>query len=307
MTKRQPTFSHRLEYALYRCAVLLSRLLGWRLAAKFGGVLGRLAYRPLGIRRDVVENNLLGAFPERDAEWRRRVAADAYAHLGREAFVLLRLTALGPEGIVRRTDVIGLPALREAMARGGGVVGVTGHIGNWAMGGAALVARGIPLDVIAQRQANPLVDAAINRERARLGLTVIDRARAPREAMRGLRANHLVAFLADQDARGAGVFVPFFGRPASTHRGAAVFALRANAPVFVVTALAAGNGRYRVRIERVAVDRSGDRGEVVRRLTAAFTERLESAVRHTPEQYFWHHRRWKTRPRAEPAAARSGI
>lgn len=304
---RPPTLAHRLEYLLFRVAGGVGRLLGDRGAARLGAALGRFVYHGLGIRRRVVESHIRHAFPGRDEAWVQATAAAAYAHLGREGMALLRLSSLDRAKVRARTEIEGLDAFLAALDRGRGLVLVTGHIGNWEIGGASLAARGIAIDVVAQRQANPLFDRAIVEARERLGMRVIERGRATREGLRSLRQGRVLAFVADQDARRAGVFVPFFGRLASTHRGPALLALRTGAPLFLGVALRARDGRYRVRLEEVVVDRDGDADDVVRRLTAAFTAGLEAAVLAAPDQYLWHHRRWKTRPPEEPAPEASGI
>jgi KDO2-lipid IV(A) lauroyltransferase len=271
-------------------------------SARLGGALGRLAYRPLGIRRALVESQLRAAFPERSDDWILAMAAGSYAHLGREGLAMLRLSKLSPEEVRARTGLDGLERFLEAVAEGRGVVMVTGHLGNWEIGGAALAVRGVPIDVVAQRQSNPLFDRMVVETRARLGMRVIPRGRATRQGLRSLRAGRVVAFVADQDARRAGDFVPFFGRLASTHRGPALLALRTGAPLFVgLGMLRTPEGGYHARIEEVVVDREGEVDEVVYRLTAAFTARLEAGVRIAPDQYFWQHRRWKSRPPEERA------
>lgn len=298
MTSR-PTLRHWLEYAAVQAASLLARGAGRRASDAFGRGLGRLAYRPFGIRRAVVEEHLRRAFPDQSGAWVHATAAAAYAHIGAEAMALLRLAGDEAEQVLARTEVVGLEALRAALAAGKGAVLATGHLGNWEIGGAALAVRGIPLDAVAQPQENPLFDAALERMRSGLGMQVIDRRRATPLALRSLRRGRVVAFVADQDARGHGVFVPFFGRPASTHRGPALLALRTGAPVFVGTALRLPGGRYRIELDRVDPALADDPEEAIRRITAAFTARLEKAARRAPEQYFWLHRRWKTPPPQE--------
>lgn len=87
------------------------------------------------------------------------------------------------------------------------------------------------------------------------------------------------------------------GRPAVTARGAAVFALRTGAPLYFGSAvsLPGSRWRYRISIEEVTIEPSGDFDEDVRRLTQAHANVLEQAVRAHPEQYFWPHKRWKER------------
>jgi KDO2-lipid IV(A) lauroyltransferase len=158
---------------------------------------------------------------------------------------------------------------------------------------------------VVQRQRNPLFDEALIASRRSLGHGVIDRIKATRLAIKALRRGHAVAFAADQNAGKAGIFVPFFGRLASTHRGAALFAVKTGAPLFLGTSLRRENG-YEVRLQRVDVPRDGALDDVVYQLTVAFTARLEAVVREAPEQYLWLHRRWKTRPPEETPQGRAG-
>lgn len=300
-----PTLTHRIEYALFAGAVAVGCRVSERAAARLATAAGRLAYRPFGIRRRVVEEHIRLAFPERDEAWVRRMAAAAYAHLGREAIAMLRMAELTREHVLEHTRTEGFDAFRERVDAARGAVVVTGHIGNWEIGAATVAARGIPTDVVAQRQANPLFDRAVVEARERLGLHVIERRDAPKRVLRSLRAGRVVAFVADQNAGRGGVFVPFFGRPASTHRGPALMAIRAHKPLFLGISLRSADGRYHLRLDEIDVDRSDDTDAAVQRLTAAFTAGLEAAVKSAPDQYFWHHRRWKTRPAEEriPEAA----
>jgi KDO2-lipid IV(A) lauroyltransferase len=287
---------HRVELWLVLLARVLDRWLGVERSGRLAAALGRFAYRRLRIRADVAEDQLRRAFPERDDAWIRRTAEASYEHLGREGMAMLRLSRQGKEEVLAATEVEGLDAVREAVAAGRGAIIMTGHFGNWEIGGAALAARGIPMDVVARRQKNPYVDRLINEARARLGMTVIRQGGATRAALRGLRKGHAVALVADQDARRRGVFVDFFGIPASTHRGPAVLALRSGAPVFMGTAVRRPGGGYRVRLARVPIPPGDDPEARADRLTAELTRSLEAAIRGEPGQYLWQHRRWKTTP-----------
>jgi len=255
----------------------------------------------LGIRRGVVREHLLLAFPDQEESWRRKVLAASYRHLGREAVATFLMGGMDREEIVRRTEVEGLEAMQAAMAEGRGVTLVTGHFGNWEMGGAALAARGIPLDAVAQRQRNPLFDADITRNREDLGMSVIHRDKAPRLVLKSLRAGRVVGLVADQNARRSELFVDFFGRKAATARGPAVFALRTGSAIFLgsVISLDSPTARYQVSVSRVEFRSTGEPDEDVVRLTEAHTRHLEKVIRRAPEQYFWQHRRWKTRPPEE--------
>jgi KDO2-lipid IV(A) lauroyltransferase len=297
------TLRHAAEYALFRAASAVLLGLPEGVALRAGAALGWFAGAVLRIRRGVVDGNLRRAFPDRPASWRGRVARASYVHLGREAVAMLRMAGLDREGVVARTDVEGLDAVRATLAEGRGLVVVTGHLGSWEVGGAALSARGVPVVAVAKPMANRRFDADLIATRERLGMEVVDTGAAPKRVLRALAQGRVVALVADQNAGANGLFVPFFGEVASTHRGPALFAVRSGAPVFVGTcvALPGRRHRYRVVLERVPAPATGDAERDVRRLTEAHTALLEDAVRRVPQQYFWQHKRWKTRPAPEPA------
>lgn len=271
-----------------------------------GSALGAVTGDGLRIRRALVEENLRQAFPDRDEAWRERVARDSYRHLGREALTILALGARSAAEIRERTPITGWDRLSAAIDRGKGVVMATAHFGNWELGGASLAVRGVGVDAIVQRQSNPLVDRDIVSVREAMGVRVIDRRDAAKRVLGSLREGRVIGFVADQDARRSGVFVPFFGRPASTHRGPALFAIRSGAPLFLGVAPRGPDGAYHCRVHEIEADRSGPLEEAIVRLTAAFTHKLEEEIRLAPEQYFWLHRRWKTRPAADPQSAAGG-
>jgi Kdo2-lipid IVA lauroyltransferase/acyltransferase len=289
---------HRIQYALYRGLAGMVLVLPESLALAVGSALGWLGGSVFRIRRRVVDENLRRAFPDRDPAWRRRVASACYRHLGRQAVVFLRLSRMGAEVVRARTEVVGFDEVVEAADRGSGVVFATGHLGNWELGGAAVAVRGVPLDVVARRQRNPWFDRHIRRTRERLGMRVIYRDEATREALRTLRGGGAVALAADQHAPTGALLVDFFGVPAATARGPALLALRTGAPLITAfsTALSGAPGRYRVRFEALRKPDTGDPDEDLRLLTRAYLAALEEAIRETPEQYFWLHRRWKARP-----------
>lgn len=298
--ERRPTLAHHVEFALLRGTIALLGILPWELAARAGARLGLLGYSPLRIRRRVVEEQVAFAFPELSPREVRRIAREAYASLGRttvETALLPNLTREQVLNLVAETQ--GIEEVESALSLGRGIIVVTGHFGNWELGGAYLAARGWPIGSIVRRQGNPLFDRYLNETRRAIGNEVIYDAEAVRRVPRLLRENRPVAFVADQGLLGlASTFVPFFGRLAKTPRGPAVFALRLGTPVFFGAALRRPDGRFRIVFERVPVQETGDRDADVDRIVADFTRVLERWVRVAPEQYFWHHRRWKHRPPA---------
>lgn len=297
------------EYAALRGAIGALGVLPLHRAAAAGGWVARLGYRPLGIRRRVVESQIALAFPEWDRARVVEVARASYEHLGRTAVEAARLSSLSREDILGLVEEdTGFPVLEDALRVGRGVIAVSGHLGNWELGAAYVAARGAPIDAIVRRMANPLVERYLTAGRERYWSGVVPDADAVRRVPRSLRANRVVAVMADQGVKGmASTFVPFFGRPAKTPRGAAVFALRLGAPIVYPLMVRLPNGRYRFIAELVEVAETGDLERNVDTIVARYTAVLEKWVRVYPGQYFWQHRRWRRQPTEAEAERARGL
>ena len=303
---RAPTLAHRLEYAALRSAIGGLGALPWSRATAVGAWLGRIGYAPAGVRRGVVERQIAAAFPEFTPARVREVARASYESLGRTTVEAALMPRLGRRGVLELFErVEGWELLEAARARGRGAIVVTGHLGNWELGGSYVAARGIPIDGIARQQANPLFDDFLTDTRQRLGMDVVWDGHAVRRTPRSLRENRVVAMVSDQGALGlASTYVPFFGRPAKTPRGPAVFALRLGVPILFAVSLRLPNGSFRLVFEPVAFEQTGDRDRDVDAIVTAYTRSLERWVRAHPEQYFWQHRRWKHQPPDTPPQLR---
>lgn len=296
------SIAHTAEYLALRGTVAALTALPWQRAGQLGAGLGTLGFRPLGIRRAVVESQLRAAFPELDDREILRISRASYAHLGRTAIETALVPSLDRPAIVDLFErITGWNFIEDGIRSGRGVILVTGHLGNWELGGAYLAARGVPVDAIVRHMANPRFDRYLNMTRASLGIRVVYDDQAVRQTPRALREGRLVAFLADQGVRGlASTFVPFFGRLAKTPRGPAVFALRLDAPIVFGAAIRQPSGRYQMTFEPVEVTRTGDRERDTDEIVARYTAALERWVRIAPEQYLWQHRRWRRQPPNAP-------
>lgn len=287
--------AHRVETALGTSVLAMLGALPRPAARALGVGLGATA-RQLGMRRKVAEDNLARAFPERSDGERARILADHYVELGRVVSEYPRL----PE-MARATDtsvfasVTGIEHLERARAGGRGAILLTGHFSNFELFGATL-ARWNPVDFVVRPLSNPGMEQAIGAIRSRAGVGRISADDGIRRVFEALSANRWVALLADQDARRAGVFVPFLGRPASTALGPARIALKTGAPLVMGFAARRGDGRFDFVIEPPLVLKDREAPDAAVRLTALHVARLEAWVRRHPALWFWLHRRWKTAP-----------
>ena len=191
----------------------------------------------------------------------------------------------------------GLDRARDALAKGRGLLVFSAHFGQWEAGIAAMRRLDVPLSVIVRPLDNPALDRRMTQLRHQAGVSVIRKRSAMRESLRALGNGHGVIMLIDQDARDAGVFVPFFGRPASTTPALALLAIRTGAPILPVATRLGADGTIAVHVEpEIEIRPTDDRDADVRRVTAACTAAVERWVRGTPEQWLWMHRRWKSQP-----------
>jgi len=257
-----------------------------------GEALGSAAHALLGTPRRLAREHVGIAFPELDADARARIVRQTFRHAGRSFAELALLTKLS-----RRPDFVtleGREALDAALAEGRGAIVVTGHVGNWELLAASVAAAGYAITVVGRRVNDLRFNSLIVGFRRRAGLEVLSRddprfVAAVREA---LGRGRIVALLIDQDTRGAGVFVPFFGRPARTPPGPAVLALRAGAPVLTVFIRRRPDGGHTIAFERIPVPARGR--DTVVALTARLTAAIEVAIRSAPAEWVWWHRRWRT-------------
>jgi len=300
------TLSQRIEFYSMRGLIKGLSLLSWETACRIGARLGAAGYKPLGIRKQVVEKQIAGAFPEKSHEEVQRIARASFEHLGRTAIETALLPRQGEGAVLKLVEQVdGWEHVERARSEGKGMIFVAGHHGNWELLGGYIATRGIPFEVIARGMGNPLFGEYINEIRTKLGMQVMHDSDAVKRTPRALRAGRAVGFLSDQGVKGlASTYVTFLGRPAKTPRGAAVFALRFNAPVFFVDGVRLPNGKYHVIIEPVEVTLTGDREKDVDAIVIRFTEILEKWVRKIPEQYFWQHRRWRRQPENTPPELR---
>ena len=291
--------THAIEALLARGLFAASRALPWPGGTGAGAALGSLT-GALGIRRRVAEANLALAFPERTPAERAAILAAHYREVGRIATEYARLPELAtaPDGRVV-AEVHGLEHFERM--RGRGAIVMTGHFGNFELFGSYFT-RLNPIDFVVKPLSNPRVEALVADLRRRAGVGLIPLGGGLKHVFRALRAGHWVAMLADQDARRHGVFVPFFGRPASTPEGPARIALQLGVPIMMGFMRRRADGRHRVDFEPPHLPAGEASEDNVVALTAWHTARLERAVREAPEHWFWLHRRWKTPPPETPGS-----
>ena len=301
MTKNpEPTLRHRLEYAAFRTAETLIRLLPWRAALALGKGVGRFYHLIDARHRRVVRENLRASDLGLDEGEVRHVARACFAHFGSLLFATVRMLHM-PEAQIRAlVDFEGLEHFDAAAAGGKGFIGLTGHFGNWELMALALSLEGRTLAVIGRELDNPLLEPYLSGLRGRFGNTVIAKEGAMRGTLKVLRTGKAVGFLLDQDALANGVFTRFHGRWASTHPTAGLLAVKYGLPIVPIFNRVHPDGTLTVVIHpplRVAATENTERDIWI--ATQLMTRCIELEGRDDPARWFWMHRRYKTQPTTE--------
>lgn len=292
-----------LEYAAVCALMSILRVLPRALARNMALVVGWIAYRVNRKLRQAGERNLQLAFSDMSPRERRRILLGSFVSAGRMAVEFSRFATTTPEALRQTVDIEGLENLDAARAGKHGVILVTAHLGAWELAAFALSAFGYPFSFLVRRIENPKVERLVEKMRTRFGNHTIDKASAAQRMLKILRADDTLGLLIDINVpRSSGIFVNFFDRPASTTFIAAKLALRTGAAVLpALMPWESRRGRFVLYLDTpLNIERTGDEKEDVRRLTALYTQTIESYVRRYPDQWLWIHKRWRTQPMGEP-------
>ena len=274
-----------------------------RPAARFvGAVSAAAAYYLRPPLRHAAVFNLRLAFPEWTDKERKRAVRSMIRQIGWMAAEFSQFPKYTRENIREIVEINGQENFDAAKRRGKGVLFLTGHMSAWELAPFAQALFGNPLHFLVRPIANARVDALINRYRCLSGNQPIEKNRSARAILRVLREGGTVGVLSDHNTSlEEGVFVDFFGIPASTTSGLARLALRTDAAIVPgFLSWDARRRKYRLRFEStVELARSHDEEADVIENTQRFTHVIEDYIRAYPDQWLWVHKRWKTRPPGE--------
>lgn len=309
--KTQRRIRYLLEYAVFLSIISAIRLMPVKAAFGLADLLAwsmvRIVPKKLS-RYEVARDNLRQAFGDSrtDAEI-DTIIHGMWRHLFRlvcEIVQLPRFLNLYNCGdyldFYRRDDCV------KALLSSRPVLMLGGHFGNWEVAVNTFGMFGFPMGVVARELDNPWLHQWFRRFRESTGNALISKAGGGPEIAETLERGGMISLLCDQDAGKSGVFVDFFGKPASTFKSIGLLALQYDALVVVGGAYRlppdqqSGTRwvRFNLTTEEILDARDFQGPDGLTELTQQFTTALERLIRKAPEQYFWVHRRWKTPPDA---------
>jgi KDO2-lipid IV(A) lauroyltransferase len=285
---------------LLKFAIWLVNVMSWGVAYAFARGMARLAWLLRLYHKTIFKNLNLAFGDEKSQEEIKSIARGVYDNLMRYSVELLRCVTLTSEDVERLFTIEGEDNLKRALAKGKGVMTISGHLGNFMLMGTKLIEKGYPLGVLYREVRDKEISRLIKdrQEKANMhSIPALPAHRAVRDSLRWLGENKLLFLQQDRnffEDKGA-IWVEFFGQPAATAPGTVTLAKRTNAvllPLFVVQKKE--NEPYTIIIESpVELELTGDKKRDILVNTQKFTRIIEDYVRKYPAQYFWIYKRWR--------------
>lgn len=262
------------------------------------------------------EDNLRWCFPDWSEEQIRQGSIDAYKHLfSLAAEMIATPSRITPERWGHYIELGNVrDALRVLLERPPCIL-VTGHCGNWEVIGYALGLLGFRVHALYRPLDMRAADRWMREVRSARGLYLLDKFGAMRQTPDIMARGEMLGFVADQNAGGRGIFVPFFDRLASTYKSIGLVAMQYNAPIVCGQTLRIGRRdqnvpetlgeqtfRYKIHVEDIILPEEwADQPDPLFYISARYRLAIENMVRKHPKQYLWMHRYWKARPPHEQA------
>ena len=290
------------EYAVFRFGLYLGKKLSVSQLQKLGRGVGSFAYQVLRKDRGIVEKQLELIFPELDAAQRKQWTKECFGHFGQMLFEFLCLPKILQDE-ANLLEVENEEALTNAIQAEKGVILLAMHSGNWELISAYAKRSGLKMKAATTNFPDRRINELIESQREHGNMEILRRgtSSAIRKLLNCLRNKEVLVLAIDQDTNVLSTWVPFFGIPAKTPVGAAVFALKTGATVLSYNVFRQTNGTFRMRFETLGnFDRQYPEMEQdVYAVTRKMNLHLEQRIRENPQQWAWFHRRWRHRPSEE--------
>ena len=288
---------YRIEYLIVKLLFGIFQNINLSAGKKIAYIIYFLTYRLFRYRRKVIISNLKLVYGESLPKPLSELLKGIYKN-----FIFLWMEFLQNNKVVKKNlsqifTVHNPEIFDEAYKKNKGVIIISGHMGNFEWLGQMHGQSGRKISGIAKKQTNPLVNQLVEKIRLRENLGVIYMRNAMVEGIEVLKNKDLLAIVMDQDARKKGVFVDFMGMPSSTAVGPAVFHLRTGAPLIFLMSIRRDYGKFDAYYEEIcpAAEPSEVTDQKIKEITQIHSSVLEKWILKYPEQWFWMHRRWKTR------------
>ena len=300
--RKHNRFIDWLAYVALRILMLILYMFNVETNLNTACFLGRLLWKHYHRGRKRALDNLRASFPEKSEEWFRQTGRRSFEHIA-----MLAIDVLFTPRLVKKynwRDYSRFKTTERAkwlMKEGNGMLMVAAHYSNFEIMGYMLGLFGFNVYSIARPLDNKFINKYLYDIRRRAGQKIIDKKGAAELMSELTSSGATLCFIVDQDSGRKGIFVDFFGRKASTYKSIALLAITNNVPIGVAYSRRVDNRFFfEIGINRIILPEEwADKEDPLQWITAEYTSAIEKFVREDPTQYWWLHRRWKTRPKEE--------
>ena len=282
-------FTHKITYHFLGFISNLVTKLSLRTQIIISQNIASVLYHYIPKRKNVAIKNIQTAFPKCSDIWVANTLKKCYKFF---AYNFIQFLALPKSTDSIKIQINGQTALDNAIEQGKGVILISSHFGPWEILGHWLGVNNCQLRGVAHKQKNKGANRFFEEKRQLSGIKHIYRKVGMDVFYNILEEKKILGLVSDQDAKNKGIFINFFNKPASTHKGAAIFHLNTNAPMIYGICIQTGFQEYKIELIPITSVKN-----TIKDIIQEYTLTLERIIQKYPEQYFWFHNRWKTNPK----------
>jgi Kdo2-lipid IVA lauroyltransferase/acyltransferase len=288
-------FKNKIEYYAFVLLAGLFRIIGVAGSGKLAGLLGRLFFYIVPIRKKTVFENLRIAFPQKSEKEIIILAKKVYQNFSLTFAELLLMHFVSEEELLEILDFSESDELlKKYFSKDYPFFLLSGHFGNWELSAILPKIYGRKIYAMAKPMRNPFVSDWVNKSRERFGIKVVLLGPSIREIYKLLKENGIVLTIADQRGPSDGVRVNWFNTPTAVFNGTAVLALKTSASILMIFFARQNNMNYKVVVkELVYSDITGNDEEKIQIICQRYFSFLEEMIKEYPDQWFWMHKIWK--------------
>ena len=288
-----------LEYLLIQFVISFVQVLPIEACDRMCRFLAGVVSDRLKFRRKVIHENILGVFPDASEQRLDTMTREMWYHL-----ILMGCEIAQAPRKIHDTNwrkhvyIRDIVQMTNYLIDYRPLVAVSGHFGNFEMGGYVTGLLGMPSYTVARTMDNPYLDDFINKFRGHNGQFILPKDGSATAVQEVLESGGILTLLGDQHAGTKGCWIDFLGRPAACHKAVALFTLSGKAPMMVSYCKHTGRPlQFEIGCTGVAdpLELPDDLKDVTS-LTQWYNDRLADAIYTDPNQFWWVHRRWKEKP-----------
>ena len=280
---------YKITYYFLNCLSIVLKKLSLKNQFIISQHIASILFHYIPKRKNIAMNNIKIAFPEKSDQWINNTLKNCYKFL---SYNFIQFLTFPDSTNTIKIQINGQEELDKAFEEGKGVILISAHFGAWEILGHWFGINNYPLRGVAQRQTNNGANKFFEEKRQLSGIKHIYRKVGMDILYNVLNENKMLGLVSDQDAKSKGVFVNFFNKPASTHKGAAIFHLNTKSPMIFGVCIQIGFQKYMIELIPICVSNN-----TIEEITQEYTLTLEKIIKQYPEQNFWFHNRWKTSPK----------